>query len=176
MKPRLARLSRTKSKKMNEEQLRAELNAVYNSLSWRLTAPLRFVSARVKGLRSLLVSPKRTFTFMVRALLQQESLVRIAKRIVNHFPKLKARLKPLVHRAARGEVQAYSSGIMFSHGTEKFELTQESQVAMLEENQEQIQDPQLEPDKLPKQVKRSPSARSMAIFFELQSAINNKKQ
>jgi hypothetical protein len=165
---------------MNEEQLRAELNAVYNSLSWRLTAPLRFISARFKGLRSLLVSPKRTFTFMVRALLQQESLVRIAKRIVNRFPKLKARLKPLVHRAARGEVQAYSSGIMFSHHAEKFELAQQTQMAVLQQNQDQnqerTQDPQLESDKLPKLVKRTPSARSMAIFFELQSAINNKKQ
>ncbi|MBC3920286.1 hypothetical protein H8L32_22670 [Undibacterium sp. CY18W] len=34
---------------MNEDQLRAELKAVYTSSSWRITAPLRLVSQLLKS-------------------------------------------------------------------------------------------------------------------------------
>lgn len=44
---------------MSEQQLRAELDAVYRSTSWRITAPFRLLVSLIKQPRTILGLPKR---------------------------------------------------------------------------------------------------------------------
>ena len=44
---------------MSEQQLRAELDAVYRSTSWRITAPFRLLVSLMKQPRTILGLPRR---------------------------------------------------------------------------------------------------------------------
>ncbi|MCH8621912.1 hypothetical protein [Undibacterium sp. TS12] len=78
---------------MNEEQLRAELKAVYGSVSWKITAPLRLLGKTFSmlkngglNLRSLLV---RTARYIAR----QPRIKQLGMKLLNYFPGVKRRLK-----------------------------------------------------------------------------------
>jgi hypothetical protein len=64
---------------MSEQQLRAELDAVYSSVSWRVTAPLRTLNAQLRRFVSAPVAPvivaleeKQEFTKELTSLLAAE--------------------------------------------------------------------------------------------------------
>jgi hypothetical protein len=44
---------------MNEDQLRAQLEAVYGSTSWKVTAPLRLFSKCIKSLNRIILKSNR---------------------------------------------------------------------------------------------------------------------
>lgn len=88
---------------MNEEQLRAELDSVYRSLSWRITAPLRYLSLNVKRLRFALRSPKKALIRAIQLAIRNQKIAAFGRLVVNRFPALKSRL-----RASLGNVHAHA--------------------------------------------------------------------
>ncbi|MBC3806243.1 hypothetical protein H8K52_02650 [Undibacterium seohonense] len=88
---------------MNEEQLRAELDSVYRSLSWRITAPLRYLSLNVKRLRFALRSPKKALIRAIQLAIRNQKIAAFGRLVVNRFPALKTRL-----RASLGNAHAVS--------------------------------------------------------------------
>jgi hypothetical protein len=93
---------------MNEDDLRAELNAVYHSWSWRITAPLRFASAALRSLKPKNFSLKRMAASFVRLLLRQPALVAFIKNMLNRFPGLKERFKRVAQSSIRIDAKPYS--------------------------------------------------------------------
>lgn len=84
---------------MNEEQLRAELDAVYGSLSWKITTPLRLLS---KSLRSVKSGGLRLRSFSIRVarfVVRQPLIRQLGKVILNYFPGVKRRLRGLLFPA-----------------------------------------------------------------------------
>ncbi len=140
---------------MLEDQLRAELNAVYNSLSWRITAPLRFLSLQVKRLIRLFRSPKQTIKALIHWSLRQPILVSLAKKFFHYFPNLKHRIR----RIALNPVIPVTPTIALPSApvAEVLVVTEDKH-----ENLYSTQTTRL-------------SSSSQAIFFELQAAIKNKK-
>lgn len=83
---------------MNEKQLRAELDAVYGSLSWRITAPLRYLSAFVRRYIFSLLSPKVWKRALVNYLLRKPSLIVFLKNALAYVPGLRFRAKSIFRR------------------------------------------------------------------------------
>ena len=92
---------------MNEKQLRAELDAVYRSTSWKITAPLRLLSAFVHRYLIQPISPRRWAAALVNFMLRQTVLVIWVKRFLFRFPRLQAWAKRLYHRMYQGQVVHY---------------------------------------------------------------------
>lgn len=90
-------------------RLEGQVNAVFGSRSWRVTAPLRFVSSRFFQLRSavrahpLTVSARRSVKKVLRAIGQavqrHPRLRRAALKVLNRVPALKGRLHGIVYGA-----------------------------------------------------------------------------
>ena len=97
---------------MSEEQLRIQLDAVYASSSWRLTAPLRFFVRVLRSLKGGLAHPMTSSkTVLVLILMQAARYPRLkafGERILGFFPKLRQRLKWAVRRA---QMQAANSTV-----------------------------------------------------------------
>ena len=80
---------------MTEEQLRAQLDALRSSTSWKITAPLRLLVRMSKALlnyRQLRVVIKQIFLSLARRTIQNAQLRSWVHRVLRPFPKLKARL------------------------------------------------------------------------------------
>ena len=75
---------------MNEEQLRAQLQAVYASKSWRITAPLRSLVAFCIRLKSLLTHPQRIPGVVLRRARANATLSRYGSLLLRAFPGLRA--------------------------------------------------------------------------------------
>ena len=78
---------------MNEKQLRAELDAVYRSTSWRLTAPLRALSLLVRRLSFALKAPKQAMRRVLQKMASHPTLSALGRRVLLRFPGLKARIR-----------------------------------------------------------------------------------
>lgn len=85
---------------MNEEQLRAQLNAVYSSTSWRITAPLRTLSGLVRAGKLPRARIKSRIVSILRFLAKSEMVRRIGKRVLSHTPKLRNKLQGLLLQPA----------------------------------------------------------------------------
>lgn len=108
---------------MNEKQLRAELDAVYGSISWRITAPLRHLSAFVKRFILRPLSPKVWLRLLISFVLRRPTLVTYIKRILSSTPSMKRWAQSLTYRATQVEQQAYVPP--------NLELPQENQLPMM---------------------------------------------
>lgn len=71
---------------MSEQQLRAELDAVYRSTSWRITAPFRLLVSLIKQPRTILGLPRRVVRWSIRFVMRQALLNRLAKGVLSFFP------------------------------------------------------------------------------------------
>ncbi|MBC3873070.1 hypothetical protein [Undibacterium flavidum] len=78
---------------MSEQQLREELDAVYRSTSWRITAPLRFFMAGLKFLIYSIGSPKKSMIRVLRYLNQYRWIVSAATFVLDYFPGIKKRIR-----------------------------------------------------------------------------------
>jgi hypothetical protein len=83
---------------MNEKQLRAELDAVYGSISWRITAPLRYFSAFAKRYVWRSLSPKVWLRALIAFVLRSPSLVAFLKNSLTYVPGAKSWAKRLLQR------------------------------------------------------------------------------
>lgn len=100
-------LENTVAEALNREvQLRQELAHTYESLSWQLTAPLRFANAVARSVVADALSwvklrpgtlPRkisgRIIGALARSVIRHPRLVRLAKRLLTHFPTLEPRLR-----------------------------------------------------------------------------------
>ncbi len=82
---------------MNEEQLRAQLAAVYASKSWRMTAPLRLSMGCLLRIRNWVTHPRQTIGNGLRRLARNPRVRRMGPLISLHFPKLYVRLLRIVN-------------------------------------------------------------------------------
>lgn len=97
---------------MTEDQLRAQLNAVYASSSWKITAPLRFcASFSLKTIRFRLFSPKKLTLAMIRHTVRQPWVERSGQRLLLRFPALKMRIKRVILSANNNAAAAYAFAI-----------------------------------------------------------------
>lgn len=92
---------------MNEKQLRAELDAVYQSASWRITAPLRLLSKFVQRFLLRPLSPRRLISTLVTLLLRQTALVSRIKRHLHHFPRVQISARRFIHGMNQDRVIYY---------------------------------------------------------------------
>lgn len=82
---------------MNEEQLRAELAAVYASTSWRMTAPLRLTMTMVYSVRAFVRNPRPLVGNVLRRAGQVEALRKTGGGALRSFPTLHERVKRIVY-------------------------------------------------------------------------------
>lgn len=92
---------------MNEQQLREELDAVYRSTSWRITAPLRLFMAGLRFFIYLIGSPKQSMIRVLRYLNRYRWIVSVATYVLNYFPGLKRRI--------RGHVYSFDPPVLEFH-------------------------------------------------------------
>lgn len=90
---------------MSEQQLRAELDAVYRSTSWRITAPFRLLVSLIKQPRTILGLPRRFVRWSIRFVMRQPLLNQLAKRILNFFPTWQARFQQKAHQIRMHEAK-----------------------------------------------------------------------
>ncbi|MBR7801477.1 hypothetical protein [Undibacterium fentianense] len=72
---------------MSEQQLREELNAVYRSTSWRMTAPLRLFATLIKQPRLIMGLPKRVIRRLMHFVMRRQKLNNAALFILKMFPR-----------------------------------------------------------------------------------------
>ena len=84
---------------MNEKQLRSELDAVYGSTSWRMTAPFRWVSSLVRRYIVRFLFPRRWLSVLISAVLQRPKLVFFIQGFLFRFPRLRERIRRLYYRS-----------------------------------------------------------------------------
>ena len=81
---------------MTEQQLREQLDAVYASTSWKITAPLRFCASMLRSgavTGNLRFSLKKLILSAMRRASGQPRLRRFAQRIFLRFPNLKRQIQ-----------------------------------------------------------------------------------
>lgn len=98
---RVSRYELAASKKhryMNEDDLKAELDAVYGSTSWRVTKPLRWVGGVLRRAAGLLTHPRASVRSAVSSAMRTPAVRQLAARALRPFPGLKARVRNLTIR------------------------------------------------------------------------------
>ncbi|MBC3832243.1 hypothetical protein H8K33_12025 [Undibacterium amnicola] len=78
---------------MSEQKLREELDAVYRSTSWRMTAPLRLLMAGLKFCMYSIGSPKKSMIRVLRFLTRYQWIVISAKYVLDYFPGIRKRIR-----------------------------------------------------------------------------------
>lgn len=87
--------------KMNEKQLREELDAVYGSLSWKLTAPLRHLSAAVRLYIVRPLSPRLYIHHLGLYVIRRPRLLRFIEKLASVIPGLPERIQRFQDRIAQ---------------------------------------------------------------------------
>lgn len=78
---------------MNEQQLREELDAVYRSTSWRITAPLRWFMAGLRFFIHSIGSPKQSMIRVLCYLNRYRRITSVATYVLNNFLGLKKKIR-----------------------------------------------------------------------------------
>ncbi len=73
---------------MTEKQLREQLDAVYTSTSWKITAPLRFFSLLLKSGGWRVISPRKMIFWAVNRIARQPRLRALARNVLRRFPRV----------------------------------------------------------------------------------------
>lgn len=96
---------------MTEKQLREQLDAVYASTSWRLTAPLRFFVSLLKGQGLRAIWPKQLIIAAMHRAAAQPRLRRLGQRVLTRFPNLRMRVRRAILRGNQGSFVAREAGL-----------------------------------------------------------------
>lgn len=83
---------------MNEQQLREELDAVYRSLSWKLTAPLRQLSAFLRQSVFRRLSPRVLMHHLGLFVVRRPSLLSRIEKLAELIPGLNLRIERFKER------------------------------------------------------------------------------
>ena len=86
---------------MNEDQYRAQLEAIYASKSWKITAPLRLIMSLMQRAITLLADPFSWPGRLLRFAANQPVLRRYGKRFVQTFPHSRNRLLKTMNQSER---------------------------------------------------------------------------
>ncbi len=86
---------------MNEEQYRAQLEAIYASKSWKITAPLRVMMSFIQRAIALLSDPPSWPGRLLRFAANQPVLRRYGKLFVQTFPHSRNRLLKTMNQSER---------------------------------------------------------------------------
>jgi O-antigen chain-terminating methyltransferase len=101
---------------MNDKQLRAELDAVYRSTSWRITAPLRALSSLARRASFAFRAPKQAARRLLQKLASHPKLGAYGRRILLRFPTLKARIRQSLVAPSISKQSAISVDGKFDEG------------------------------------------------------------
>lgn len=85
---------------MTEDQIRAELDAVYRSTSWRVTAPLRFVGALVKHRTSPAFRPRERVRRLLGRIVRHPAIRKIGSAVLRAFPSWRAPMQRIARKFA----------------------------------------------------------------------------
>lgn len=83
---------------MDEQQLREQLESVYQSTSWRITAPIRAVAGLIYRKKTQSNNIKVIFRKFLSWLARSSTLYRIAGRVLSIVPGTKVRLIRLMNQ------------------------------------------------------------------------------
>lgn len=78
---------------MNEQQLREQLDAIYQSTSWKITAPLRWIVGLTKDHKRVFFSFKGNLIQLLSKGVSNPILFKIGSKILLPFPALRFRLQ-----------------------------------------------------------------------------------
>ncbi|MFZ6875210.1 hypothetical protein ACO0LF_24350 [Undibacterium sp. Di27W] len=78
---------------MNEKQLRAELDAVYASTSWKVMAPFRYVVGKIIAIKNTKQSIRSLAGRMIRRAVAIPGIKNLALRILVYFPGIERRIR-----------------------------------------------------------------------------------
>lgn len=87
---------------MTEQQLREQLDAVYASTSWKITAPFRFFVSLLKGRGLRGVWPRKLMLTVMHRAAAQPRLRLLGQRILIRFPNLKMYIRRAILRGNEG--------------------------------------------------------------------------
>jgi hypothetical protein len=104
---------------MTEKQLREQLDAVYASTSWKITAPLRFFFLMFKTKNGAFVTLKKTISRSVFYVASLPSVRKFVLVLLRKFPNTKKWLKKIILDTSRPA---------FSSATANFPVAREEQV------------------------------------------------
>ncbi|MFZ6745765.1 hypothetical protein ACO0LC_21280 [Undibacterium sp. JH2W] len=78
---------------MNEKQLRAELDAVYASTSWKVTAPFRYVVGKIIAIKNTKQNMRSLAGRMIRRVVAIPGIKNMALRVLQYFPGIERRIR-----------------------------------------------------------------------------------
>lgn len=78
---------------MNEKQLRAELDAVYASTSWKITAPLRYITRKIISVKNAKFSLRGLIRRAIRYLASIPGIKNVALKVLQYFPAIERRIR-----------------------------------------------------------------------------------
>ncbi|WP_394777604.1 hypothetical protein [Undibacterium sp.] len=81
---------------MTEEQLKAQLDAIYSSTSWKLTSPLRYTAAMLKSSQLRATSVRRVLFGFIRGLGRLPLIRKAGAQILKLVPGLRSRVRNVV--------------------------------------------------------------------------------
>lgn len=96
---------------MTEDQIRAELDAVYRSTSWRVTAPLRFVGALVKHRTLPAFLPRERVRRLLGRIVRNSMVRKIGSAVLRAFPSWRAPLQRIARKFASVPVSLSPAGL-----------------------------------------------------------------
>ncbi len=128
---------------MNEKQLRAELDAVYRSTSWKITAPLRSLSAFVQRYLIPAISPRRWGAALVSLMLRQTALVVWLKRFLFRFPRLQTWVRRVYHQHYHRHYHRLNQGQVAHYVPSAVPSVALSSVQSMPESESPVEEPNL---------------------------------
>lgn len=78
---------------MSDQDLQAQLEAIHNSTSWKITAPLRFFSRLFSGELSVKSIAKKIIVSITRLAVKNPILLRVGAKLLVFFPQLRTSLR-----------------------------------------------------------------------------------
>jgi hypothetical protein len=96
---------------MTEDQMRAELDAVYASTSWRITAPMRFVSGLIKHRTLPALRLRQRLRGLLGRVIRNPLFRKAGSAVLRAFPSLREPLSRLARKYASAPASLSQAGL-----------------------------------------------------------------